>query len=81
MEYLKRTWAEINLDALIHNLNLIKKQSGARIAAVIKADAYGHGATKVSALMEKEGVDMFAVSNIDEAMCNTGKSCKSIWIS
>lgn len=68
MEYLKRTWAEINLDALIHNLNLIKKQSGARIAAVIKADAYGHGATKVSALMEKEGVDMFAVSNIDEAM-------------
>lgn len=38
-----RTWAEINLGALKHNLG-IAKATGKKVMCVIKADAYGHGA-------------------------------------
>ena len=41
---LKRTWAEIDLDALAHNYRALRKQMGpdARFLGVVKADAYGH---------------------------------------
>lgn len=67
MEFVRRTWAEINLDALIHNLNLIKKRSD-KIFSVVKADAYGHGASVVAPELEKAGTDGFAVSSLDEAL-------------
>ena len=46
----KRTWAEINLDALKHNLEVVKDHTApdAMIMGVVKADAYGHGAIDVS---------------------------------
>lgn len=65
---IRRTWAEINLDALIHNLNVVKSKTNGKIIAVVKADAYGHGATVVASFLEQNGVDSFAVSNIDEAL-------------
>ncbi len=69
MDFLHRTWAEINIPALIHNLGLIKKQcEGAHIMAVVKADAYGHSAKAIAPVLEREGADSFAVSNIDEAL-------------
>ncbi|MBQ8551109.1 MAG: alanine racemase [Clostridia bacterium] len=68
MDYLKRTWAEIDNDALLYNLKSIRERTGGRIAAVVKANAYGHGAAYIAPLLEKAGVSMFAVSNIDEAL-------------
>ena len=67
MEYLKRTWAEIDVDALLHNFKQIKSTCG-EVAAVVKADAYGHGASVVAPILQKAGADMFAVSNVDEAL-------------
>lgn len=67
MELVRRTWAEINLDALIHNFNLIKKNSGS-VISVVKADAYGHGASVVAPELEAAGTDGFAVSGLDEAL-------------
>ena len=43
---LRRTWAEIDLDALAHNYHQARKKTGpgVRYLGVVKADAYGHGA-------------------------------------
>lgn len=68
MDCLKRTWAEIDIDALIHNFNLIKAHTNSKIAAVIKANAYGHGAVCVAKALCTAGAEMFAVSNLSEAV-------------
>ena len=69
MEFFHRTWAEIDIDALIHNLKTIKsKACGSKIMAVVKANAYGHSADLVAPALEEAGVDFFAVSNISEAI-------------
>lgn len=69
MEFLRRTWAEISKSALINNLSEIKKNAaGAKICAVVKADAYGHSAKIVAPLLDAAGADWFAVSNISEAI-------------
>ncbi len=68
MNYLKRTWAEIDLDALVHNFSEIRKHTTGCLAAVVKADAYGHGASVVAPALDTAGADMFAVSNIEEAL-------------
>ena len=70
MDFVKRTWAEISLDAIAHNFNEIKNKIGgkAKICCVIKADGYGHGATELANIYEKLGADYFAVSNIDEGI-------------
>lgn len=69
MEFLRRTWAEIDISALKHNFELIKKSSkSSKIFAVVKADAYGHGAATVAPILQQNGADGFAVSNLDEAL-------------
>ena len=67
---LKRTWAEINLNALAHNYNTLRERIGSNVKflGVVKADAYGHGSVQVSRLLEKLGADYLAVSSIDEAI-------------
>lgn len=67
---LKRTWAEIDLDALKYNYRTIRKEVGEKVKflGVVKADAYGHGSVAVASTLEKEGADYLAVSSIDEAM-------------
>lgn len=67
---LRRTWAEINLDAIEYNYNKIREYIGANVKflGVIKADAYGHGAVKVGEKLEHLGADYLAVSSIDEAL-------------
>lgn len=73
MDFLHRTWAEIDLDALVHNFDIIKKEAaGAKLMAVVKADAYGHSARIVAPLLEQHGADAFAVSNIEEAITLRG---------
>lgn len=69
MGFLHRTWAEIDINALIHNFKILKKNAnGGKIMAVVKADAYGHSAEIVSPVLQENGADYFAVSNIEEAI-------------
>ena len=67
---LRRTWAEIDLDALAHNYKTLRKRIGdnVKFLGVVKADAYGHGSVQVSRLLEELGADYLAVSSIDEAI-------------
>ena len=66
---LRRTWAEIDLDALEHNYRQARKHAGpgVKYLGVVKADAYGHGAVQVAAELERLGADYLAVSSLDEA--------------
>ncbi len=67
MEMLYRTWAQIDLAALEHNFHVIRQHCPQKIYAVIKADAYGHGAVEAARTLAAAGADGFAVSNIAEA--------------
>ncbi|GAB4409522.1 MAG: alanine racemase [Thermodesulfovibrionales bacterium] len=61
--------AEIDLDAISHNLGIVRETTGDQpVIAVVKADAYGHGAIEVSKRLEEEGVYSLAVSYTDEAI-------------
>ncbi|MDG9922387.1 MULTISPECIES: alanine racemase [unclassified Pseudomonas] len=59
--------ALIDLEALRHNYRLAREISGAKALAVVKADAYGHGATRCAQALEVEA-DGFAVACIEEAL-------------
>ncbi|MDH8677697.1 alanine racemase [Fusibacter bizertensis] len=63
-------WADINLDHLAHNMVQVKRitKEGTIISAVIKADAYGHGALQVAKTLLKNGADRFAVATLSEAL-------------
>ncbi len=66
---LRRTWAEVDLDALTHNYKTLRRWTGnAKFLGVVKADAYGHGAVQISRELQKLGADYLAVSSIDEAI-------------
>ncbi len=62
------TIAEINLDALRHNYRTIRGQAGndRQLLAVVKADAYGHGAVPVAQTLQAEGVAYFGVALVEE---------------
>ena len=66
----KRTWAEISLGNLVHNMRAVRAAlpAGTRFLGVVKADAYGHGAVAVSRALEANGADYLAVSCLDEAL-------------
>ena len=68
-EKTKRTWVEIDLDALAHNFAEIRSRlrPGVKTCCVIKADGYGHGAVTIGHEYERLGADWFAVSNLEEA--------------
>lgn len=62
-----RTWAEIDLDALLYNLNTVRQKlsNEQKLAAVIKANAYGHGAIRTAKTLSGK-VDYFAVAMAEE---------------
>ena len=66
----ERTWAEINLDALAHNIRQIRNitNPNAQIMAVVKADAYGHGVTECAKLLLENGADRLGVATLNEAI-------------
>lgn len=69
MNFVKRTWAEINISALLNNLQIIKKHSDNKeIMAIVKADAYGHGVESIVPALQENGINSFGVSNIKEAI-------------
>jgi len=61
---------EVNLEALKLNLDLVKTYlfEHQKIIAIVKANAYGLGATAVASMLKKHGVDFFAVACIGEAL-------------
>ena len=64
-----RTWVEVDLDAIEYNLALVRNAmpQGKKLLAVVKANAYGHGAVRVSKFLEDK-VDYLAVAATDEAL-------------
>ena len=66
-EYLRRTWATIDLDAAAHNFHVIRAAmgKGVKMCCVVKADAYGHGAVQLGRLYERLGAEWLAVSNLE----------------
>ena len=66
----KAAWLEIDLDALIGNVRLLRGllPAGVRIEPVVKADAYGHGAVPVARALVADGMRSLSVATFDEAL-------------
>jgi alanine racemase len=64
------TWAEINLDNLIHNFRITRGAMGAGVAIMpaVKADAYGHGAVECARALETAGAEWFGVAMPEEGL-------------
>ena len=64
------TWAEVSLTTLRQNFRTVQKHVGAdvTVCAVVKADAYGHGAVECSRALEAEGARWLGVTSLDEAI-------------
>lgn len=63
-------WVEVNLDSIENNILSFKKylKPGTKLFAVVKADAYGHGAVMIAPILLASGVDFLGVSSIDEGL-------------
>lgn len=69
MPLFRPTLCEINTSALRHNYRQLKKMAGDReILGVVKANAYGHGATQVARVLASEGVRVFGVASVEEGI-------------
>lgn len=69
------TWAEVNLDAIAHNTRTIKTHVGPKveIVAVVKANAYGHGAVPVAHTALENGATRLAVYRLDNPKSHWGE--------
>ena len=66
----RTAWLEIDLDALVANLAIVREAAGAGVPVrpVVKGDAYGHGAVPVAHALVRAGVDGLCVATLDEAL-------------
>ena len=64
------TWADVSLATLRQNFRTVQKHVGTRVTvcAVVKADAYGHGAVECSRALGAEGANWLGVTSLDEAI-------------
>jgi alanine racemase len=61
-------WVEVDLSAVAHNARwVVSRLEGAKLMAVVKADAYGHGATEVARVALKAGACALGVRDLSEA--------------
>jgi len=68
-KHLRPVWAEVDLDKLAHNMREIRRiTKSKKIIAVVKADAYGHGAVDVAPVLLENGANSLAVAMLSEAM-------------
>ena len=67
---LRPTWAEVDLGAIVHNVEEIKRYIGAhcKLMAVVKADGYGYGAVPCARAALKGGAEYLAVATADEGV-------------
>ena len=65
-----RAWREIDLEALSHNAAVLQSRlsPGQELMAVVKADAYGHGAAAVARCLQRHGVRAFAAACLSEGI-------------
>jgi len=65
-----RTWVEIDLDSIVHNVREFRGLLGENVSimAVVKADAYGHGAAEISSTLLEAGVNSLGVAFLEEAI-------------
>ncbi|MBU3805352.1 MAG: alanine racemase [Candidatus Fournierella pullistercoris] len=69
MHFEKHCWAEVNLDALVHNFQLLSRHAQpATVCCVVKAGAYGHGDAVICRTLQEAGAQWFAVSCLAEAV-------------
>ena len=61
------TYVEIDLDAISSNFDAIRAKAGTQVMAIVKADAYGHGAVQIARLLDSK-CSFFGVSSIAEAL-------------
>ena len=66
----ERSWIELNIENLKHNVKILTEAmpSKCELMAVVKAEAYGHGACKISTILNKMGIKAFAVATIEEGI-------------
>ena len=62
------TWVEVDLAAIENNVRMAARGSRARIMAVLKANAYGHGALPVARAALRAGAAWCGVARLDEAL-------------
>jgi alanine racemase len=62
------TWAEVDLSAVQHNLRRMKALTGTRVMAVVKANAYGHGAVEAARTAAEAGADWLGVARAEEGL-------------
>ena len=73
-----RAWAEIDLGAIRHNLNVVKQAAkGEYYMPVVKAGAYGHGLEQVCRTLDSEGIAFFGVANVGEARRISQAGCRT----
>ena len=75
IELLKRaatrpTWAQVSLETLRYNFGVVQRHIGpaVTVGAVVKADAYGHGAVECARALQEEGARWLGVTSLDEAI-------------
>ena len=64
----KRTWIDIDLDALVSNYHTACSLTKSTVTCVLKANAYGHGAVMIAKVLQREDCRSFAVSCIREGL-------------
>ena len=66
---MNRAWIELSREALLNNINEYRRllPDGTGILAIVKANAYGHGAVQITKALCEMGVDFFGVASLDEA--------------
>lgn len=67
---LKRVYAKVNLDNIKKNIDAIRERlpENTDITGIVKADAYGHGATKITEFLCELGINRFGVATMQEAL-------------
>ena len=71
LNYIERTWAEINLDNMIESARIVREEllPDCKWMVVLKSNGYGHGAATMAPILEREcGADWFAVACLAEAI-------------
>ncbi len=65
-----RAWIELDMDSLRYNINVVRGllPGGCRIMAVVKADAYGHGAVEIARELNANGISAFCVASVLEGV-------------
>jgi alanine racemase len=66
-----RSWVEVSRSQIAENFRKVRQAvgPGVEVMGVVKADAYGHGATEVSRLLTEQGAVWLGVSSVDEGVC------------